>query len=112
MYLQTLNLEWGQIDPKGNRRVKMLQHLTIWNLFRWAFGFMLLTQNWTSSKLFWYLIGNFIWICLCYHKSLHLACLPPYSCLICFYVRLPYVKFGSAAGSNRWCGKHCIMGSV
>jgi len=62
MYLQTLNLEWGQIDPKGNRRVKMLQHLTIWNLFRWAFGFMLLTQNWTSSKLFWYLIGNFIWI--------------------------------------------------
>jgi len=22
IYLETLNIEWGQIDPKGNRRVK------------------------------------------------------------------------------------------
>jgi len=22
MFLQTLNIEWGQIDPKDNRRVK------------------------------------------------------------------------------------------
>lgn len=24
-YLETLNIEWGQIDPKGNRRVKISQ---------------------------------------------------------------------------------------
>ena len=23
IYLETLNIEWGQIDPKGNRRVKL-----------------------------------------------------------------------------------------
>lgn len=78
--------------------------------------FMLLTQNWTSSKLFWYLIGDFTWI----YKDVitrgflekrlymngHLLHLPPYSCLICFYVRLSYIMFGSTAtpgGSNRWC---------
>ena len=25
IYLETLNIEWGQIDPKGNRRVKALR---------------------------------------------------------------------------------------
>jgi len=24
IFLETLNIEWGQIDPKGNRRVKMV----------------------------------------------------------------------------------------
>jgi len=24
IYLETLNIEWGQIDPKGNRRVKVV----------------------------------------------------------------------------------------
>ena len=25
IYLETLNIEWGQIDPKDNRRVKQVQ---------------------------------------------------------------------------------------
>jgi len=24
MFLQTLNIEWGQIDPKDNRRIKVI----------------------------------------------------------------------------------------
>jgi len=31
MFLQTLNIEWGQIDPKDNRRVK---HLIFKHLFK------------------------------------------------------------------------------
>lgn len=45
----------------------------------------------------------------------HLPCLPAYSRLTCFYVRLFYIMFGSAATpgvSNRWLRKHCIMGPV
>lgn len=28
-YLETLNIEWGQIDPKGNRRVNTFAQLRI-----------------------------------------------------------------------------------
>jgi len=27
IYLETLNIEWGQIDPKGNRRVNMIYNI-------------------------------------------------------------------------------------
>jgi len=35
MFLQTLNIEWGQIDPKDNRRVKtkMKHH---WTYLSWT----------------------------------------------------------------------------
>jgi len=29
MFLQTLNIEWGQIDPKDNRRVTTCHHQSI-----------------------------------------------------------------------------------
>jgi len=30
IFLQTLNIEWGQIDPKGHRRVKHNNNNQIW----------------------------------------------------------------------------------
>jgi len=29
IFLETLNIEWGQIDPKGHRRVKHMMSLTL-----------------------------------------------------------------------------------
>jgi len=42
IYLETLNNEWGQIDPKGNRRVKsstlFLQHVTCGTWAPWSWS--------------------------------------------------------------------------
>jgi len=35
-FLQTLNIEWGQIDPKDNRRVKCMMHVNLYKIRNWG----------------------------------------------------------------------------
>jgi len=45
IFLETLNIEWGQIDPKGNRRVKNVKFIAVWKVVLASLGFYIILEK-------------------------------------------------------------------